>query len=79
MMEDKGYTPQPCPRCAKLFICRKDDIMHCQCMKVPLSAEDRAYITARYDGCLCADCLKALVNERRGREQNDKGAGSHVD
>ena len=56
----------PCPRCGRSFICRGDgDISLCQCAAVELSPEDRVYIAGRFEGCLCADCLRALAAERR--------------
>ncbi len=34
--------------------------MQCQCNTINLTAEERAYIEAKYDDCLCADCLTSL-------------------
>jgi len=69
-----------CPRCAEPFICRNDDIIHCECVNVPLSAEDRAYIAERYDTCLCVGCLKILARQRRNEaRKNDMERIFHVD
>lgn len=53
-----------CPRCNKVFICRNDDVMQCDCLRVPLGPEDFHYIGHRYSDCLCVDCLLELQKER---------------
>ena len=66
MNETRDGKVFPCPRCGRNFLCRgDDDIAHCQCAAVDLSPEDRAYISDRFEGCLCVDCLRALAAERR--------------
>ncbi|HKK63004.1 MAG TPA: cysteine-rich CWC family protein [Bacteroidales bacterium] len=54
-----------CPRCYCIFECRNDRIMECDCLSVPISADDRLYIGERYDGCLCLNCLQELKKERQ--------------
>ncbi|GAA0556544.1 cysteine-rich CWC family protein [Chitinophaga japonensis] len=49
-----------CPRCKSAFECRVGTILRCQCQAVPLTAEERQYISEQYSGCLCADCLQAV-------------------
>lgn len=49
-----------CPRCKVAFECKAGSIMQCQCMATQLSVEERAYIEAKYDDCLCIDCLRDL-------------------
>ncbi|MCF8226689.1 MAG: cysteine-rich CWC family protein [Bacteroidales bacterium] len=49
-----------CPKCHSAFECRNDNIMECACVDVILSAEDRNYISGKYDDCLCVDCLVEL-------------------
>lgn len=46
-----------CPSCGRQFECRADDVTHCQCAKVVLSAEQRKRIAALFGECLCAECL----------------------
>jgi hypothetical protein len=52
---------------------------------VVMSPEDRAYVASRYNCCLCADCLRTLVAERREEQTNEghtarvKEALSHAD
>lgn len=47
-----------CPRCGRPFECRHDDIVHCECSRVPLSAKVRAYLKAHFqDRCVCKACL----------------------
>lgn len=52
-----------CPRCGGRFECNKVSISHCQCQTLTLSAEQSAYISKRYNDCLCAACLAALQSE----------------
>jgi hypothetical protein len=52
-----------CPRCGALFECRVGDILRCQCAPVPLTAAQADYVRARFEGCLCADCLRTLRAE----------------
>ena len=69
--ENNGGKVFPCPRCGRTFLCRGDeDVAHCQCAAVDLSTEDRAYIADRFEGCLCADCLRVLAAERRNASEN---------
>lgn len=54
-----------CPRCGVRFECKMGTINLCQCSTVPLSDDERAYIAARYDDCLCALCLWELKQEHK--------------
>jgi len=49
-----------CPRCGSLFICKMGDIDHCDCLMVGMDAWARVYVSERYEGCLCVDCLREL-------------------
>ena len=49
-----------CPRCKITFECKAGSIMQCRCSAINLAAEERAYIEAKYDDCLCVECLSAL-------------------
>ena len=52
-----------CLRCQADFECKSGSINLCQCSKIELSAEQLEYLSLKYDGCLCLDCLKILKNE----------------
>lgn len=70
MTPTDGQT-KACPRCGRAFLCRGEtDIFSCQCAAVPLAPEDHAYIADRFSGCLCADCLRALRDERAGNAES---------
>ncbi|MCM1034343.1 MAG: cysteine-rich CWC family protein [Paludibacter sp.] len=49
-----------CPRCGISFLCNHQDIAHCQCASVQLSANARQYIQTHYTTCLCCKCLHEL-------------------
>lgn len=51
---------QKCPRCKKSFECKADSITECQCSTVPLTEKERAFISNKFEGCLCVDCLKEI-------------------
>ncbi|MGE4586826.1 MAG: cysteine-rich CWC family protein [Mangrovibacterium sp.] len=54
------YEPRSCPRCGKLFRCTANS--DCWCLSVQLSARVQDYIAARYEGCLCKNCLLELTS-----------------
>jgi len=49
-----------CPRCNAGFECKVGSILLCQCTVVPLSIEERSFISDRYDDCLCANCMREM-------------------
>ncbi len=49
-----------CPRCKLVFECKLGNITQCQCSAIQLSVEERAYIEAKYEDCLCINCLNDL-------------------
>lgn len=49
-----------CPSCRKLFECKPDNILECQCTQIHLTSEELAYIDQLYHGCVCLQCLKDL-------------------
>ena len=51
-----------CPRCGGGFDCGARD-GHCACFELTLSAAQQAAIAARWQGCLCLRCLRALQDE----------------
>jgi hypothetical protein len=56
--------PDRCPRCGGAFRCGARDAA-CACAGVDLDPAIRGVIAARWDGCLCLDCLRALAYEQR--------------
>src|SRR4051812_16403493 len=49
-----------CPRCAQPFECRVQDVAHCQCYAVAVTAQGRAAMAEKYTDCLCPGCIKAM-------------------
>ncbi len=71
-MNASKHETKHCPRCETLFTCRVGDVLQCQCMDVPLSAEEAAYLQEQYDDCLCAPCMRKLkqaYHQQRFRQQ----------
>ena len=52
-----------CPRCNKTFECKVGNVAQCQCSKIVLSEEEKAFIADRYQDCLCLNCLLDLQNK----------------
>ena len=65
MSEKESNT---CPRCHTAFTCRADEIHLCQCSVVTLNDDERKYISERFDGCLCANCMKEMQQEYLQRQ-----------
>ncbi|WP_338870214.1 cysteine-rich CWC family protein [Spirosoma sp. SC4-14] len=57
------HTPSVCPRCQQPFLCRAGAIQVCQCQTVSLTDAQRQFIASLFEGCLCANCLRALQSE----------------
>jgi len=53
--------PDRCPRCGSAFACGAAAPGPCPCSTVTLDPALRARLRARFDGCLCLDCLRALA------------------
>lgn len=72
------HAPDECPRCGEIFICKVNTIFQCDCMNIKLSAKQSAYIKTYTElyfgayGCLCMNCLKALVEEFKENENNEQ-------
>lgn len=49
-----------CPRCSIAFECKVGTIMQCQCSAIQLTIEESAFIQAKYEDCLCINCLHDL-------------------
>jgi len=56
---NKNVEKQACARCGEEFGCSKSS--RCWCYEFDLPAEVLAKIESTYDGCLCENCLKIIV------------------
>jgi hypothetical protein len=50
-----------CPRCGRGFHCGRNDAAPCACTQLRLSEATLSELRARYQGCLCVQCLHALA------------------
>ncbi|WP_295585900.1 cysteine-rich CWC family protein [uncultured Lamprocystis sp.] len=50
-----------CPRCGRVFECKLNNPVHCECAGVHLSEETLLRIQEQYRDCLCLSCLTALA------------------
>jgi len=57
--------PKTCARCGATFICKVDDLPHCQCVGVSVSPDLLAKLHETYSDCLCSRCLKELAGQER--------------
>ncbi len=48
-----------CGRCGRPFGCTQT--YGCWCGEIKLDDAQRAWLQARYDNCVCPECLKALA------------------
>jgi Cysteine-rich CWC len=55
-----------CEKCHTFFNCRADDIAACHCSAVKLSKAQMDRIAARWNGCLCRDCLVEIAQSEPG-------------
>jgi hypothetical protein len=51
-----------CPRCGATFHCGLRDSQPCACTGVRLETALQGVLRARFSGCLCLRCLKALTD-----------------
>lgn len=56
-----GSEIKKCPACGKQFECYSDS--DCWCEQVHINRKEYAEIVARYNDCLCPDCLKQYAEE----------------
>jgi hypothetical protein len=65
MNERPGVTESPatdrCPRCGGTFHCGVQDPQPCACTGLALDAALLQRLQARWQGCLCLPCLRALA------------------
>lgn len=57
-----------CPRCGGQFLCGAADT-NCACFDLQIDPALRTQLTADYSGCLCVNCLAALQNERKEKQE----------
>jgi hypothetical protein len=63
--EQHPGTPRTvvCPMCGQQFTCGMSTT--CWCGTKTVSDEVRAYLAARYETCVCSNCLDRLIEEIR--------------
>jgi hypothetical protein len=49
-----------CPRCRAAFHCGMDDGPACWCTGLSMDRQTLAALNARYRGCVCGACLRAV-------------------
>ena len=54
------HEEKRCPRCSAAFECKVGTIAQCQCSAIQLTVEESAFIQAKYEDCLCINCLHEL-------------------
>ena len=57
----KYKEPSVCESCNEQFICGAT-ITGCWCMKIKLSAEVRQELKAKFNDCLCQNCLEKYAS-----------------
>ncbi|MGD9835296.1 MAG: cysteine-rich CWC family protein [Piscinibacter sp.] len=63
-MAEAAPLESRCPRCGSAFHCGMNDSAvagPCACTTLTLTPALRAELAARYKGCLCLACLRALA------------------
>ncbi len=69
MLEYPKYELKECPRCGRLFSCTGE--MGCWCLSVSLSVDVSDFISSRYEGCLCKQCLRNIEEELREKRKQE--------
>jgi hypothetical protein len=64
--------PSTCEACGADFTCGAQ-LSGCWCMEVKLSEAVRAELRARYERCLCRDCLESFVELEKGAIEESNG------
>jgi hypothetical protein len=60
-------APRECEACGKAFVCGAS-LKGCWCFDLKLSATARTELRARYEDCLCRECLETI------EQQSEKSA-----
>ena len=63
--------PTVCESCGTDFGCGAQ-LAGCWCSELKLSDETRAELRARFDGCLCRDCLERFASEERQQQGRER-------
>jgi hypothetical protein len=61
-----------CPKCAKKFDCKAEEITFCPCSEFSFSQKESQALARLHKGCLCANCLVEM------RENFDKPARIYI-
>jgi Cysteine-rich CWC len=72
IVETGGREPETCEACGNPFNCGAT-LRGCWCTEVELSERLREQLRARYQHCLCRECLERLVvadGEERGESDS---------
>ena len=62
-MKECDATNATCPRCGSAFLCGIELPTPCHCTEVTLTDAQRAFMAARWQGCLCRDCLLEISRQ----------------
>jgi hypothetical protein len=65
--------PSTCEACGAAFTCGAGAEAGCWCAEVKLSEAVRAELRARYERCLCRDCLESFVELEKGAIEESNG------
>ena len=57
-------APETCEACGKAFVCGAK-LAGCWCAEVKLTEAQRAGLKAKYQRCVCRECLEAAAAEGR--------------
>lgn len=63
-------SKQLCTHCKNEIVCRVDAIELCDCTKVEISAELRAFLAQSYHKCLCNTCLERFDKYAQFTKEN---------
>ena len=65
------YEPHHCPRCGQAFTCQPNAQANCVCFSFHLPESVSCYLRARYDSCVCPDCLGELIASAKNENASD--------
>ena len=64
LFPSKWGKAEVCGACGKAFACGAT-LAGCWCAEVKLTEEQRVELKAKYQGCVCRECLEAAAAEGR--------------
>ena len=56
-MQNTSAIKKICQHCNSYFLCNSVDIVNCFCNTIVISSTAKKNIKAKYNNCLCANCL----------------------